>query len=176
MFSNQELLPALGWGTCRLPPHNMHHVPKIRLADGARATSFTLFFELGFLFLRSTLDKIHLLFRAVSFYQFFCALWLVVETGVLKCLTILTECLGRHVLTYLSEDCHSCYCWLKRKPIWRLQKMLRRLLGSIRVGGNSIMIKQWYLLTCMSTNRHDLPSINTNLSFVAPSVWTFLVT
>ena len=61
-FSHQVLLPALGWGTCRLPPHfHPHHVPRVRLADAARAASFTIFFEFGFLFfLRSTLDRIRL--------------------------------------------------------------------------------------------------------------------
>ena len=61
-FSHQVLLPALGWGTCRLPPHfHTHHVPRVRLADAARAASFTIFFEFGFLFfLRSTLDRIRL--------------------------------------------------------------------------------------------------------------------
>ena len=60
--SHQVLLPALGWGTCRLPPHfHPHHVPRVRLADAARAASFTIFFEFGFLFfLRSTLDRIRL--------------------------------------------------------------------------------------------------------------------
>ena len=59
-FSHQVLLPALGWGTCRLPPHfHTHHVPRVRLADAARAASFTIFFEFGFpfFFLRSTLDR-----------------------------------------------------------------------------------------------------------------------
>ena len=61
-FSHQVLLPALGWGTCRLPPHfHPHHVPRVRLADAARAASFTIFFEFGSLFfLRSTLDRIRL--------------------------------------------------------------------------------------------------------------------
>ena len=61
-FSHQVLLPALGWGTCRLPPHfQTRHVPRVRLADAARAASFTIFFEFGFLFfLRSTLDRIRL--------------------------------------------------------------------------------------------------------------------
>ena len=61
-FSSQVLLPALGWGTCHLLPHfHTHHVPRTRLADGARAASFTIFFEFGFLFfLRSTLDRIRL--------------------------------------------------------------------------------------------------------------------
>ena len=61
-FSHQVLVPALGWGTCRLPPHfHTRHVPRVRLADAARAASFTIFFEFGFLFfLRSTLDRIRL--------------------------------------------------------------------------------------------------------------------
>ena len=60
-FSHQVLLPALGWGTCRLPPHfHTHHVPRVRLADAARAASFPIFFEFDFLFLRSTLDRIRL--------------------------------------------------------------------------------------------------------------------
>ena len=44
-FSPQVLLPALGWGTCHLLPHfHTRHVPRARLADGARAASFTIFF------------------------------------------------------------------------------------------------------------------------------------
>ena len=44
-FSHQVLLPALGWGTCHLLPHfHTRHVPRARLADGARAASFTIFF------------------------------------------------------------------------------------------------------------------------------------
>ena len=39
------LLPTLGWGTCHLLPHfHTRHVPRARLADGARAASFTIFF------------------------------------------------------------------------------------------------------------------------------------
>ena len=44
-FSPQVLLPALGWGTCQLLPHfHTRHVPRARLADGARTASFTIFF------------------------------------------------------------------------------------------------------------------------------------
>ena len=61
-FSHQVLLPVLGWGTCRLPPHfRTRHVPRARLVDGTSAASFTSFFGFGSLFfLRSTLDRIHL--------------------------------------------------------------------------------------------------------------------
>ena len=74
-FSHQVLLPALGWGACRLPPHfHTHHVPRVRLADAARAASFTIFFEFGFLFfLRSTLDRIRLPQCGASFTTCFVA-------------------------------------------------------------------------------------------------------